>query len=202
MGLAMLTLQGVLLLLVCRVIMLRLVRVDNVILDMFLILVHHGLVHLAKSLKSKFDVIDKKVGAWESEILPDNNSHQLQSLAVWCHGVSGHNPAAFTEVVRNGEFVEKVFLVRVETECDQRQTMAAALAHDDEAKIYQLAGKVVGGAGEVEHDGAVASLTKTDHLVVLANNLRSTLGEVQGKTSLIGSKIVDVEDQLLGEIFG
>lgn len=202
MGLAMLSLQGVLLLLVCRVVVARLVRVDNMFLDVFLVLVHHALVHLAKSLESKFDVVDEKVGAWESEVLTNDNSHHLQSLAVRGHGVSRHNPAAFTEVVRNGEFVVEVFAIRVETECDQRQAVAAALAHDDEAKVFELAGEVVGGAGKVKHDGPVASLTETNHLVVLTNNLGSTLGEIKGETGLVGSKIVDVEDQLLGKVFG
>lgn len=194
MGLAMLSLQGVLLLLVCRVVVVRLVRVDNMFLDVFLVLIHHALVHLAESLESKFDVIDEKVGAWESEVLTNDNSHHLQSFAVRGHGVSRHNPAAFTKVVRNGEFVVEVFSVGVETECNQRQAVATALAHDNKAKVLELAGKVVGGAGEVEHDGAVSSLTETDHLVVLTDNLGSTFGEVEGETGLVSSKIVDVED--------
>lgn len=181
--------------------MARFVRVDNMLLDMFLVLLHHGLVHLTKSLERKFDVIDEKVGSWESKVLANDYAHHLQCLAVRGHGVGGHNPAAFTEMVCNGELIIGVFTVRVETECDQRQAVAAALAHDDEAKVFELAGKVVGGAGKVKHDGAVASLTETNHLVVLTDNLRSTFGEVKCETSLVRSKIVDVEDQLLGKIF-
>jgi hypothetical protein len=36
----------------------------------------------------------------------------------------------------------------------------------------------------------------------LSNDLRSTLGEVERETRLVGSKVVDVEDELLREVFG
>ncbi len=42
---------------------------------------------------------------------------------------------------------------------------------------------------------------ETDHLVVLANDLRGALGEVQGEGSLIGAKVINVKDKLFGKIF-
>ena len=45
-------------------------------------------------------------------------------------------------------------------------------------------------------------LAKTNHLVVLANDLRCSLGEIEGERGLIGAKVVDVEHQLLRKIFG
>ena len=56
----------------------------------------------------------------------------------------------------------------------------------------------LGGAREVEHDAAVAFLAETDELVVLSNDLTSATREVQRKGSLVGSKVVDVEDELWG----
>jgi len=44
-------------------------------------------------------------------------------------------------------------------------------------------------------------LSETDQLVVLANNLRSALGEVEREGGLVSAEIVDVEDQLLGKVF-
>jgi hypothetical protein len=37
-------------------------------------------------------------------------------------------------------------------------------------------------------------LTKADELVVLANNLGGTLGEVERERGLIGTEVVDVKD--------
>ena len=42
---------------------------------------------------------------------------------------------------------------------------------------------------------------ETDHLVVLPNDLGSSLGEVEGEGSLIGPQVVDVEDEFFGEVF-
>ena len=52
------------------------------------------------------------------------------------------------------------------------------------------------------HDAPIAFLAKADHLIVLSNHLRSALGEIEGKGSLIGTKVVDVEDKFLGQILG
>jgi hypothetical protein len=38
-------------------------------------------------------------------------------------------------------------------------------------------------------------------LVVLSNNLRSSLGEIEGEGGLVGAQIVDVENKFLGKIF-
>lgn len=45
-------------------------------------------------------------------------------------------------------------------------------------------------------------LSETDQLVVLADDLRSAFGEVEGERSLVGAEVVDVEDEFFGEVFG
>lgn len=45
-------------------------------------------------------------------------------------------------------------------------------------------------------------LTQADELVVLSHHLRSSLGEVKGEGSLVGSQVVDVEDEFLGKVLG
>jgi hypothetical protein len=62
-------------------------------------------------------------------------------------------------------------------------------------------GEVVGGAGQVAHDGLVALFAEADELVVLADDLGGALGEVERKGGLLGAEIVDVEDEVLGEVF-
>ena len=56
-------------------------------------------------------------------------------------------------------------------------------------------GEVVGGAGEVLHDAAVAGLAETDQLVVLGDDLTSASREVQREGRLVGAEVVDVEDE-------
>ncbi len=59
---------------------------------------------------------------------------------------------------------------------------------------------MIGGADEVAHDGAVAVLAEADELVVLADDLGGALGEVESKGRLLGAEVVDVEDEVLGEV--
>ena len=44
-------------------------------------------------------------------------------------------------------------------------------------------------------------LAQADQLVVLADDLGRALGEVQRKGGLVGTKVVDVEDELLRQVF-
>lgn len=62
-------------------------------------------------------------------------------------------------------------------------------------------GEVVCCACEVGHDASVAVLAETDELVVLADDLGCTLGEVECEGCLVCAKVVDVEDELFGEVF-
>ncbi len=89
-----------------------------------------------------------------------------------------------------------------QAEGDQGETLAGLLGHDDVAQGLERVGQVVGGAGEVAHDGAVALLAQADQLVVLADDLAGSLGEVESEGRLVGTEVVDVEDELLGEILG
>ena len=45
-------------------------------------------------------------------------------------------------------------------------------------------------------------LSETDHLIILADNLGCTFRKVQSERRLVGAKIVDVEDQFFGKVFG
>jgi hypothetical protein len=45
-------------------------------------------------------------------------------------------------------------------------------------------------------------LAEPDELVVLTDDLRGALGEVEGEGGLVRAEVVDVEDELLGEELG
>ena len=44
-------------------------------------------------------------------------------------------------------------------------------------------------------------LSEADQLVVLPDHLGGAFGEVEGEGGLVCAEVVDVEDQLLGEVF-
>lgn len=218
MGLASLALQGVLLALVARVAVLvtgvstvadhvpgrELVREERTRSDRYLrlVLFNHGLVHGVQGLEGQLDIDQKAVAAVHAEVLTDDNTHQFHLLAMGCHGVGRDNPSALAQLVGDGKLIVITVGVRGQTEGYQGQTLALTLAHDDHALVLQLLGHVVGNAGQIHHDGAVTVLAQADQLVILANNMGGTLGEVQSETSLVGSEIIDVEDQLLGQVLG
>lgn len=79
--------------------------------------------------------------------------------------------------------------------------MPFSVTHDDKAQLSQDCCEVIRGACEVDHDRTVATLSQTDHLVVLADNLGCALGEIKGEAGLVCAEVVDVEDQFFGEVF-
>jgi hypothetical protein len=197
-----LTLQAVLLLLVVGVAVLRLVAVADVLLEVLFAALDLHQVHVVQHLQAQLDVSEQQVTARLGEVLAHHDTQHLQVLGMRRHGVGWHHPAALAQLVGQGELVVVLVELLVQAEGDERQASAALLRHDDEFELLEGVGQVVGGAGEVGHDGAVAVLAQADQLVVLADDLGGTLGEVEGEGRLVGSEVVDVEDELLGEVFG
>lgn len=72
-------------------------------------------------------------------------------------------------------------LSRVEAECNEWESIATSLGHENEAHLLHRRCKVVGSAGQVEHDRSVALLSKADELIVLSDDLTSATGEVQSE---------------------
>ena len=165
-------------------------------------LIHRLSTHRIQTLQRGFDVRDKGIASRAGEVLPYDDAHEFQLLAVRGHGVGGHDPAPFAEVVGHGEFVVVRVAGGVEAEGDEGEALASGLGEDEEAQFGEGGGEVVCCAGEVEHDGAVAVFAEADHLVVLADDLGGALGEVESEGGLVGAEVVDVEDEFLGEVFG
>ena len=164
-------------------------------------------VHIFQRAKAQLDIRNQHVASAAGEVLPDDDTQHLQALGVWGHGVGGNDPAAGAQAVRQGKLivvpVVLAALVGVgKAESDKGKAVATTLGHDDETHLLEDLGEEVGGAGQVVHDVAVATLAEADELVVLANDLRSALGEVEGERRLLCAKVVDVEDKLLGQVLG
>ena len=116
---------------------------------------------------------------------------------MWGHRVCRNDPPTFPQVMRHRKLVIVKLLLGIKSECHQRQSLSSRLGHDQEAKLGQGGSKEVGRSGQVEHDRAVALLAQTNHLVVLANDLGGAFGEVEREGGLVGSEVVDVEDEFL-----
>lgn len=110
------------------------------------------------------------------------------------HRVSRHHPSSLSELMREGKFVINSLDLVVKAKGNKRKTHAVFLAHDDEVELCERIGEVVGCAGEVSHDGAVSTLSETDELVVLTDDLRSAFGEIECEGCLVSAQVVDVED--------
>ena len=166
------------------------------VLDMLLMQLQRVVVKLAQLMDRHHEIRNQRVAAAAREVLAHDHAHHLQLVGVRRHRVGRHDPAALAQMVGDGEFVEFVAVGGVEAEGDEGEAVATGFGHEDEAHFLDRGGEVVGGAGEVDHDGAVATFAKTDHLVVLAHDLGSAAGEVEGEGGLIGAEVVDVEDEL------
>lgn len=64
--------------------------------DLRFVIGDHGLVHGFKSLQGQFEVLQQAVAEIHTEILADDNTHQLWPVTVGRHGVCWHNPTALT----------------------------------------------------------------------------------------------------------
>lgn len=144
--------------------MLGLVAIHGVLPDELLLLVDRVLVELFQQLLAVADVGDEGVAAVLGEVLAHDDAQHLELAGVGRHRVGGDDPAARPQPVRQRELVV-VALLRVgvrgrgEPEGDERQALARLLAHDDEAEGRESVRQVVGGAGQVRHDGPVAFLS-------------------------------------------
>jgi hypothetical protein len=197
-----LALQAVRLLAVMRVVMSALARVRSMRVDVLLVLLDALLVHLIEDLHAQLDVAQQLVASRLAEILAHDDAQHLEILGVRRHGVGGDYPGAAAELVRQRELVVVLVELLVEAEGDEGEAFAVLLGHDDEAELLEGFGEVVCGAGQVGHDGAVSVLSEADELVVLANDLRCALGEIESEGGLVSSEVVDVEDEFFGEEFG
>lgn len=107
------------------------------------------LVALRKRLQHNLEVFDQCVTTAAAEIFAHDHSHHLQFLAVRRHGVRRDDPPALAKLMRNAKLVVVEFFARIETEGNERETPAGTFGHDEEAKVGEGFGEVVGRAGEV-----------------------------------------------------
>ena len=138
MSLTMLTLKRVLLILVVRVIMLRFPARSAMMLDVVGMMLYGLRIHPFQRIQRQLDVIDQGVASSTGEVFSDNDSHELELLAVGSHGVGGHDPAALTQVMGNGELVIMVLGLGVKSECHEGQTFPSSLAHDKKAEVFEV----------------------------------------------------------------
>lgn len=164
-------------------------------------LLHFIFIHLIQGIHSQFDILDQRIASTPRKVFPNDNTHELQFLAVGRHRIRWYHPAPLPELMCNGELIIVMTLGRIQSKCYEWESLPARLTHEDETELFETGGEIVRGAGQVGHDRAVTILPETDHLVVLSNDLGGTLGEVEGERRLVCAKVIDVEDQFLRQVF-
>ena len=164
-------------------------------LHMLLMNLEPLLVHLAQLMHGHLQIANKCITSAAREILSHHDSHQLHGVAMRCHGVSWNNPTAFTKLMCYGELVELVAVLWVEAESNEWETFAMCFGEQCEAHLLHGFREVVCCPGQVEHDAAVALSAETDELIVLGDDLRCATGEIECERRLIGTEVVDVEDE-------
>lgn len=187
MRLARLPLQAMLLIEILGMVMGRLPTVANMLLHKLLMLLDLILVQVLQQLHAELDIAQQLVTPRLGEVLADHHAQHLQVLRLGRHGVGGHDPGARAQLVGEGELVVVFVGGGVEAEGDEGEALAGLLGHDDEAELLEGVGEVVGGSGEVGHDGAVPVLAEPDELVILADDLGGAFGEVEREGGLVGS---------------
>ena len=184
--------------------------IGNVLLNKSLLLLQRLLIHLVQHVAAQLDVGNEHVALGAGKVLANHDAQHLEVICVRRHCVRRHDPAAAAQAPGQGELVilaltpfPIVVLLGVwEAEGDERKALAGAAGHDDESLLLERGAEVVGSAGDVAHDGAVAAAAEADELVVLADDLGGAFGEVEGEGGLVGAEVVDVEDEVLWKVFG
>ena len=119
-----------------------------VLVNKFLLALDTLAVHVLKQALAHLDVADQGVTSVTCEILAYDHAEHLEVLRVGGHGIGGYYPAADAQLVGNGEFVVVslffTFFHVWEAECDEWETLAVLLGHDDEAKGLEGVGEIVG----------------------------------------------------------
>jgi hypothetical protein len=159
-------------------------------------------IHLLQHTQRQLNIRHQTIASILRKVLPHNHTHKLQLIGMRCHRISRNDPTPLAELMRDRELVEMMTRLGIDAEGDEGEGSTPTGRHDEEAQLLQLGGEVVGCAGEVHHDGAIATLAKADELVVLTDDLRGALREVEGEGCLVGAEVVDVEDELFGEELG
>jgi hypothetical protein len=175
---------------------------DVMFVDEVLLAFDTLLVHRLQDLLTESDVIDEIVAPILCEILADHNPDHFHVVGMRRHVVSRQDPAFDAQLMSQRKFVVVAVRIGREAEGHERQAPAGFLGHDDETECFERVGEVVGHAGQVAHDGTVAVLSEANELIVLANDLAGPLAEVEGEGGLFGPEVIDIEDELLGEVLG
>jgi hypothetical protein len=146
-----------------------------------------GLIEGIEGLEGELEVLNQSIASTASKVLANNHTHKLELLRVGCHGVGWNDPTTLAKVVCHSELVVKVAALGVQAYGNQWKTLTASLGKNNKSEMLECRREVVGRSRKIHHDRAVSTLAEADELVVLANDLRSSTGEVQCERCLIGT---------------
>jgi hypothetical protein len=191
--------------------------------NLLLVFLNLLLIKRIERLQRKLEVRDECVAARPGEVFANDDTQHLHLLGVRRHGVRGDDPAAFAELVGtidshvsvqrvrdddttvvdlHSELIILLSEIFVDPRSNERQTLSASLAHNHKAHFLQIRAQVVRRARQIQHNTSVSTLTQTNELVVLSDDLTRATTEVKRERRLVGAQVVDVEDEFLRQVFG
>lgn len=159
-------------------------------------------IQFRKLLHCHLEICNQGITSAPGEVLTDDNAHHLDFIRIGCHRVRRNHPTSLSQVVCDGKLIKLVSVFWIEAESHQWKTLALSLRHEKEAHLLHSSCQVVCRPGQIEHDAPITLFAETNHLIVLSNHIRSTAREVEGEGSLVGTQVVDVEDEFLWQELG
>lgn len=159
------------------------------------------LIHILQQTDAELYIGQQKLAFAPRKVLPHHDAQHLEVIGFWRHSVRRDDPAPAAQCPRQRELVKLPVWILSKAESHEGKTLAVGLRHDDKTLLLQLGGEVISSTGEITHDGLVATPTKADELIVLPDYLGRPFGEIEGDGRLISAEVVDIEDQLLGQVF-
>ena len=144
-------------------------------------------------------VLPQRAGQIRREPFAHHHPQHRDVLGALGHGVRRHLPAVDAQC--RGDVVFVVAEVAGQLERHHRDLRAIR----DDVEMFglsQLFGEPQRGRRQRLHHVRVAGTAQSQEVVVLADDLVTTLGEVQREGRHIAAEIVDPEDQILGKCVG
>ena len=155
---------------------------------------------LRQVLDRAFDVVEQKSREIAADPVTDQDALDDGVLAVRWQRIGRDLPAPHPHSL--GQVIEGEAVIGVgQPVGDSGQAAVTVIDHLERPELRQLGTEPLRGIRTGLLDGRVAFAAQAQEVVVLRDDLATGAGEVQREGRHVAAEIVDVEDQLFGQVF-
>ena len=104
------------------------------------------LIHIIQNLHTKLNIAKQLITSRFRKVFADNDTEHFQVVCVRGHRIRRYDPTSASQLMSECKLII-VLLASFEAECDEWETLAVLLGHDDETELLEGVGEVVCGAG-------------------------------------------------------